>query len=245
LKPHAFDPEAAATGASGIYGLPFTPDAARVVGVPVPFEATTSYGGGTSRGPAAVLEASKQVGGPQIQNRGTVGGNIANGSPIGDTLPYLFVADAQLELAGTSGTRLVPIQSFYRGYKTLDLAADEIITRILIPMPARADTLRLYKVSKRSHLDISSFTAAMLMRRSGDRIDSIRIAYGGVGPMILRLPKTETFLTGKPFSLDSLEDAGAIAKEEITPISDVRGSRDFRLQLAENVLRKFYYDVAS
>jgi len=186
-----------------------------------------------------------RFGSPQIKNAGTLAGNIANASPIADTLPFLYVTDARLELTGRKGTRSVGISSFYRGYKTLDLAADEIITRILIPMPARADTLRLYKVSKRSHLDISSFTAAMLMRRSGDRIDSIRIAYGGVGPMILRLPKTETFLTGKPFSLDTLEDAGAIAKEEITPISDVRGSRDFRLQLAENVLRKFYYDVAS
>lgn len=186
-----------------------------------------------------------RFGSPQIKNAGTLAGNIANASPIADTLPFLYVSDARLELTGRNGTRTVPIASFYRGYKTLDLAADEIITRIVIPLPERTDTLRLYKVSKRSHLDISSFTAAMLMRRSGDRIGSIRIAYGGVGPMILRLPRTESFLTGKPFSLDTLEDAGAIAKEEITPISDVRGSRDFRLQLAENVLKKFYYDVAT
>jgi xanthine dehydrogenase small subunit len=190
---------------------------------------------------AAILD---RFGSPQIKNAGTLAGNIANASPIADTLPFLYVTDARLELTGRSGTRTVGIASFYRGYKKLDLAADEIITRILIPLPAAAETLRLYKVSKRSHLDISSFTAAMLMRSSGDRIDSIRIAYGGVGPMILRLPKTESFLTGKPFSLDTLEDAGAIARDEITPISDVRGSRNFRLQLAGNVLKKFYYDVA-
>jgi xanthine dehydrogenase small subunit len=184
-----------------------------------------------------------RFGSPQIKNAGTLAGNIANASPIADTLPFLYVTDARLELTGRGGTRSVPISSFYRGYKTLDLAADEIITRIVIPLPSRNDTLRLYKISKRSHLDISSFTAAMLMRRAGDRIDAIRIAYGGVGPMVLRLPRTESFLTGKSFSLDTLEDAGAIAKEEITPISDVRGSRDFRLQLAENVLKKFYYDV--
>ncbi len=186
-----------------------------------------------------------RFGSPQIKNAGTLAGNIANASPIADTLPFLYVSDALLELTGRNGTRTVPISSFYRGYKSLDLGADEIITTIIIPLPSQTDTLRLYKVSKRSHLDISSFTAAMLMRRSGDRIESIRIAYGGVGPVILRLPKTESFLTGKSFSLDTLEGAGAIAKEEITPISDVRGSRDFRLQLAENVLRKFYYDVAS
>ena len=186
-----------------------------------------------------------RFGSPQIKNAGTLAGNIANASPIADTLPFLYVTDARLELTGRNGMRTMPIASFYRGYKSLDLAADEIITRIIIPLPARGETLRLYKVSKRSHLDISSFTAAMLMRRAGARIDSIRIAYGGVGPLILRLPRTESFLTGKSFSLGTLEDAGAVAREEITPISDVRGSRDFRLQLAENVLRKFYYDVAS
>jgi xanthine dehydrogenase small subunit len=186
-----------------------------------------------------------RFGSPQIKNAGTLAGNIANASPIADTLPFLYVTDARLELTGRNGMRTMPIASFYRGYKSLDLAADEIITRIIIPLPARGETLRLYKVSKRSHLDISSFTAAMLMRRAGDRIDSIRIAYGGVGPLILRLPRTESFLTGKSFSLGTLEEAGAVARGEITPISDVRGSRDFRLQLAENVLRKFYYDVAS
>jgi xanthine dehydrogenase small subunit len=186
-----------------------------------------------------------RFGSPQIKNAGTLAGNIANASPIADTLPFLFVSDARLELTGRNGMRTVPITSFYRGYKTLDLAADEIITRIVIPLPSRSDTLRLYKVSKRSHLDISSFTAAMLMRRAGDRIDAIRIAYGGVAPVVLRLPRTESFLAGKPFSIDTMEDAGAIAAEEITPISDVRGSKEFRLQLAGNVLKKFYWDVVS
>ena len=135
------------------------------------------------------------------------------------------------------------IEKFYRGYKTLDLQPDEIITRIRIPLPGAADSLRLYKVSKRSHLDISSFTAAMLMRRRADQIESIRIAYGGVGPVVLRLPKTEEFLSGRPFALETFEEAEPVARSEITPISDVRGSADFRYLLAGNVLRKFYYEV--
>ncbi|HUP47343.1 MAG TPA: FAD binding domain-containing protein [Thermoanaerobaculia bacterium] len=184
-----------------------------------------------------------RFGSPQIKNVGTLAGNIANASPIADTLPFLYVTGARLELTGRGGTRSVPIESFYRGYKTLDLRPDEIITRIRVPLPPRSDTLRLYKVSKRSHLDISSFTAAMLMRRSGDRIESIRIAYGGVAPVILRLPKTEQFLAGRPFALETFEQAAPIARDEITPISDVRGSRDFRLQLAGNVLRKFFHDA--
>lgn len=184
-----------------------------------------------------------RFGSPQIKNAGTLAGNIANASPIADSLPFLYVTGATLELSGWTAVRSVSIEKFYRGYKTLDLQPDEIITRIRIPLPASADSLRLYKVSKRSHLDISSFTAAILMRRRADQIESVRIAYGGVGPVVLRLPKTERFLAGRPFALETFEEAGPVARSEITPISDVRGSADFRYLLAGNVLRKFYYDV--
>jgi len=192
-----------------------------------------------------LAEVMDRFGSPQIKNAGTLAGNIANASPIADTLPFLFVTGARLELTGSNGAREVGIKDFYLGYKTLDLKADEIITKIIIPLPAGGETLRLYKVSKRSHLDISSFTAAMLMRRTDGRIDSIRIAYGGVGPVVLRLPKTEEFLAGKPVELETFAEAGEIAKNEIAPIADVRGTREFRLQLAENVLQRFYYDACT
>lgn len=184
-----------------------------------------------------------RFGSPQIKNAGTLAGNIANGSPIADSLPFLFVSGATLELTGRSGTRTVAVADFYLGYKKLDLRPDEIITRILIPLPAGGDTLRLYKVSKRSHLDISTFTAAMLMRRTDGRIDSMRVAFGGVAPVVLRLKKTEEFLTGKPIVPETFAEAGEIARSEIAPISDVRGTKETRLQLAENILTKFYYDV--
>lgn len=179
-------------------------------------------------------------GSPQIKWAGTLVGNIANGSPIGDTLPYLFVAGAQLELAGTGGRRLVPIESFYRGYKQFDLAPDEIITRVFVPVVS--DTVRLYKVSRRRDLDISAFTAAIRMRVNG-RIEEPRIAYGGVAPTVVRLPKTESFLDGKKPSLELFERAGEIARSEVHPISDVRGSAEYRAQLAENILSKFWYEA--
>ena len=187
----------------------------------------------------------ERFGSPQIKNAGTLAGNIANASPIADTLPFLFVMGAHLELAGTAGTRVVPIGSFYKGYKSLDLGGDEIITRILIPLPAEGETLRLYKVSKRSHLDISSFTAAMLMTRTDGRIDAMRVAYGGVAPVVMRLPKTEEFLAGRPIARETFARAGEIAREEISPISDVRGTKEYRLQLAANVMQKFYYDACA
>jgi len=179
-------------------------------------------------------------GSAQIRCAGTVVGNIANGSPIGDLLPYLFVTDAQLELAGTSGTRVVPIPSFYRGYKKFDLKPDEIITRVFVPVVT--DTLKLYKVSRRKDLDISAFTAAIRLRMNG-RIEEARIAYGGVAPTVVRLPKTEAFLSGKAPSGDLFQRAGELARSEVKPITDVRGSADYRLQLAENILSKFWYET--
>jgi xanthine dehydrogenase small subunit len=186
-----------------------------------------------------------RFGSPQIKNAGTLAGNIANASPIADSLPFLFITETQLELTGVGGARLVPIRDFYLGYKKLDLRPDEIITRIFIPLPVAGDTLRLYKVSRRTHLDISSFTAAMLMRRTDGRIDSMRVAYGGVAPVVLRLRETEAFLSGKPVTRDTFAEAGEIARGEVAPISDVRGSAEFRLQLAENILTKFYYETCT
>jgi xanthine dehydrogenase small subunit len=180
-------------------------------------------------------------GSPQIKNAGTLVGNIANGSPIGDTLPYLFVSGATLELASVEGTRVVPVAAFYKGYKDFDLQPHEIITRVRIPIVK--DTLRLYKVSRRKDLDISAFTAAIRLRVTDTKIEQATIAYGGVGPVVMRLPKTESYLNGKTIGSDTFEEAGRIARGEVSPITDVRGSRDYRLQLAENILCKFYYDV--
>ncbi|MEO6259830.1 MAG: FAD binding domain-containing protein [Thermoanaerobaculia bacterium] len=180
-------------------------------------------------------------GSPQIKWAGTLAGNIANGSPIADTLPYLYVAGAELELTGTAGARLVPIDRFYLGYKKFDLKPDEIITRIRIP--AVHDLVKLYKVSRRKDLDISAFTAAIRLSFENGLIAAPKIVYGGVGPTLLRLTETEAFLTGKQPKLATFEQAGAIARGEIKPISDVRGSADYRLQLAENILSKFWFET--
>ncbi len=183
-------------------------------------------------------------GSPQIRNSGTLAGNIANGSPIADTLPWLFVMEALIELTGVNGKRTTNINSFYKGYKKLDMTPDEMITRVLIPLPASDELIRLFKVSRRQNLDISTFTAAIRMRIVGGTIEKASLAYGGVGPVVLRLPKTELFLVGKKALRETFEQAGKLAREEIAPISDVRGSRDFRFELAENILVKFFHESA-
>jgi xanthine dehydrogenase small subunit len=182
-------------------------------------------------------------GAPQIRHVGTIGGNIANASPIADSLPFLFVMDAVLELQSASGTRSVPITQFYKGYKKLDMRPGELITRVHVPLPAEGELLRLYKISRRRDLDISSFTAAIRLRVEGDTIAEAAVAFGAVGPTVIRARKTEAFLCGRMFDEETMRQAGDVAVGEIAPISDVRGAADYRYQLTRNVLVKFYYET--
>ncbi len=184
-------------------------------------------------------------GAPQIRHVGTIGGNIANASPIADSLPFLYVMDAVLELRSASGTRSVPITDFYKGYKKLDLRPGELIARIRIPLPAEDELLRLYKVSRRRDLDIASFTAAIRMRLDGEIIAEAAIAFGAVGPTVIRARNTENFLRGRPLDEDTMQQAGDVAIAEISPISDVRGAADYRYQLTRNILLKFYHETQS
>jgi xanthine dehydrogenase small subunit len=186
----------------------------------------------------------RTFGGPQIRHVGTFGGNIVNGSPIADSLPLLFAMDAEVELRSAAGTRRVGIGPFFKGYRQVDLRPDELLTRVLVPLPGPHELLSLSKVSRRKDLDISTFTAAIRISLDGDRIAAAAIAYGGVGPTVLRLPRTEAFLAGRPFTEESFRRAGELAVGEIAPLSDVRGTADYRLQLARNVLLKFFHEGA-
>jgi xanthine dehydrogenase small subunit len=202
-------------------------------------------------------------GAPQIRHVGTIGGNIANASPIADSLPFLFVMDAVLTLASAAGQREVNINDFYHGYKKLELKPGELITEIRLDLPDPEDVLRLYKVSRRRDLDIAGFTAAIRLQLSpplpkgypgftpsefhgdgkSDIIVRAAVALGAVGPTVLRARRTEKFLLGKPLTEEVMQAAGDVIVDEITPITDVRGAADYRRQLARNVLLKFYHQT--
>lgn len=187
---------------------------------------------------AAIL---RRFGSPQIRNAGTIGGNLANASPIADSIPFHYVTESRIVLKGKSGERRVPIESFYLGYKKLDLAADELIVAVETPLPQPGELLRLAKISRRLDMDISTFTAAALVRLDArGTIARARIAYGGVGPVVLRLRCVEEFLVGKPLDDDTLSAAGDIAAAAIAPISDVRGSADYRRTLGRNILVRLF-----
>jgi xanthine dehydrogenase small subunit len=181
-------------------------------------------------------------GSPQIRHAGTLAGNLANGSPIADSPPFLFVMDAEVEVTGQAGARRIAMADFYKGYKLLSLKKDELITRIFLPLPKADEILRLYKVSRRQHLDISAFTAAIRVTVKDNKIVAARVVFGGVGPVVKSVPEVEHALIGKVHELATYEAAGKVAREAIAPITDVRASKDYRLTLAENIMTKFYYE---
>jgi len=187
---------------------------------------------------AAMLD---RFGSPPIRNAGTLGGNLVNGSPIGDTIPGLMVLNAEVELAGPQGSRRVNLNDFYVGYRKTAMRPDELLVAVHTPLTWYNDdeVLACYKISKRRDLDISSFTAAVWMKADGDAIGAVRIAYGGVAATVVRLPQTEAALVGQPLGEATWRNAGRIARSEIKPISDVRGSAEYRSTLAANILVKF------
>ena len=187
-----------------------------------------------------LLGVTRHFASPQIRNVATFVGNVAHGSPIADSVSFLHIVDARLDLIGSRGTRSVAVGDFFTGYRETVLAADEILARVVVPLPGPDELVSLYKISKRKEMDISTFRAAIRVRESGGRIERAALAFAGVGPKVLRLPETEAYLAGRSFAEATFREAGRRARAEVEPISDVRGSRDFRLILAENVLLKFF-----
>ena len=177
---------------------------------------------------------------PQIKNICTLVGNVANGSPIGDTIPSLVALGAELELQSVRGVRRLPIDQFYKGYKVFDLAPDEVLTSIDLPIPAASDRFRATKVCQRKDLDISYVGAAYKLAIEAGHIASARVAYGGVAATVIRLPEVEARLVGLPVGdRRGFEAAARAVEAAIEPRSDVRGSLDGRRILSGNLLRRF------
>ena len=181
-----------------------------------------------------LVDAAREIGGPQIQARGTIGGNVVNASPAGDTLPVLAVADATVVLASTSGERRVPITEFYTGYRTSVRRADELVVAVEIPAVEGKQWFR--KVGTRAAQAISKLVMAGVRR--ADAAPSLAI--GSVAPTVLRLPRTEEALG----SGISIAEAKRVMVEEIHPIDDVRSTAEYRRQVAANLLERFWADTA-
>ncbi len=172
----------------------------------------------------------------QIRNRATLGGNLVNASPIGDMTVLLLALEVLLVLKDGPASRTVPITTFYQGYKQLDKTPSEILTEILIPVPVVDTRVNWEKVSKRKCLDIATVNSAIRVRCADGVIQDVGLAMGGVAPVPLFMTETANYLVGKPVSVETVEGAFAIAQDEIAPISDVRGSADYKRLLVRQFL---------
>jgi xanthine dehydrogenase small subunit len=184
----------------------------------------------------------RRIGSRQIRERGTIGGNVANASPIGDMPPLLLALDAMLILASSTGVRRLPVEQFFQGYRATALGAGEVLAAIEIPRPSSDTRLAVYKVSKRFDQDISAVCGAFALRLEGGRVQSIRIAYGGMAAIPRRATTTEDGLTGTMWTVDTLRAAMADLDAAFTPLSDMRASADYRKLVARNLLLKFYLE---
>ncbi|HEX4926052.1 MAG TPA: FAD binding domain-containing protein [Bdellovibrionales bacterium] len=181
---------------------------------------------------------------PQIKNVATLAGNVANASPIADTPPFLMISDAVVEAFGPKGMRRIPIDAFFTGYRQTALMPGEVIRAIELTPPRAGERWSVRKVSERKDLDISSVNAAFrLGRQARGELRDVRLAMGGVAATTLRLRKTESVLEGRVLTPETIERALETLRDEIKPISDVRGSDAFRQTLARNLLRRFLMEA--
>ena len=183
-----------------------------------------------------LCEAAAQTGGVATQNRGTLGGNIANGSPAADTPPALLVYDAELELRSVRGVRRVPYARFHTGYKTMELAPDEIIARIHLPRDRRGWTAAYRKVGTRRAQAIAKVCFAAAARLDGDVIQDMRLAFGSVAPTVVRATATEALMRGQQLTPQSATAAVDSLAAEISPIDDIRSTARYRRFVARQLL---------
>jgi CO/xanthine dehydrogenase FAD-binding subunit len=192
-----------------------------------------------------LCQAASETGGLAIQNRGTLGGNIANASPAADSPPALLAYDAELELSSTNGTRWLPYQGFHTGYKQMIMRADELLTRIRLPRVSAPVHHYYRKVGTRKAQAISKVCFAATARILETNVQDIRIVLGSVAPVPLRCVKTEASLRGASLDRSSIEHARTELASEIVPIDDIRSTKDYRLKVSLNLLEDFLLRLAS
>jgi CO/xanthine dehydrogenase FAD-binding subunit len=186
-----------------------------------------------------LCQAASETGGLAIQNRGTLGGNIANASPAGDSPPALLAYNAELELVSASGSRLVPYHGFHTGYKQMQMRADELIKSIRLPRSTEMRRHYYRKVGTRKAQAISKICFAAVAQIDGGEIKDVRIALGSVAPTVVRCVRTEDVLRNQKIDAAIMSAARAEMAREISPIDDLRSTASYRLRVALNVLEDF------
>jgi len=186
-----------------------------------------------------LCQAASETGGPAIQNRGTLGGNIVNGSPAADSPPALLAYEASLELTSAGALRIVPYSSFHTGYKQMDLRPDELLTAIRLPRNTQGLVHYYRKVGTRKAQAIAKVCFAAVAQTSDIHIQEVRIGLGSVAPIPVRCVKTEAILKGQQVTRSLIESAKAVLASEIAPIDDMRSNKFYRSHISQNLLGDF------
>lgn len=187
-----------------------------------------------------LAELADRFGSPPVRNSGTFGGNVANGSPIGDSMPFLLALGATVKLRRGASQREMPLEDFYLGYQKKALQPGEFLEAVRIPLPVKARRFASYKISKRFDQDISALCGAYALDVENGRIVRARLAYGGMAAVPRRAAHAEAALTGKPWSRATVEAALPALALDYAPLSDMRASAEYRMTVAQNLLLRFF-----
>jgi xanthine dehydrogenase small subunit len=182
---------------------------------------------------------------PPIRHAGTLGGNVANGSPIGDSAPVLMALDAVVVLRRGRRTRRLPLSDFYLGYMKNQLQPGEFLQAVAVPLPALRRQVRAYKISKRFDCDISAVCAGLSISLDGDTVREVRLAFGGMAAMVRRAARAEAALAGQPWAEAAVQAAQAALADDFQPLDDLRASAAYRLRVAQNLLQRFWLETRS
>jgi len=185
-------------------------------------------------------ELVRRIGGLQVRNAATLGGNIANGSPIGDGPPALIALGAELTLRSAEGRRTLPLEDYFLAYGKQDRRPGEFVESVWTPRPQPQDLIHISKLSKRFDSDISAVCGAFALTIVDGGVARARVAFGGMAATPRRAPACEAALTGQPFTFDTFERAAAALRDDFAPLSDLRGSAAYRLEVAANLLRRLW-----
>jgi xanthine dehydrogenase small subunit len=196
----------------------------------------------TARFPA-LRELWDRIGGEQVRNMGTIGGNIANGSPIGDTPPPFIALGARLRLRGAGGPRELPLEDFFIEYGKQDRRPGEFVESVFLPALPEGAHLAAYKVTKRLDEDITAVLGAFRLILDGGRVSDIRIAFGGMAGTPKRAGQAEAALLGRAWDAAALADATAALDRDFSPLSDWRATSDYRRLVARNLLKRFHLET--
>lgn len=205
-----------------------------------------AYGAVCQHYPDELTEMWQRFASQPIRNTGTLGGSVANGSPIGDSAPWMIALGAEIVLHSLRGQRVLLLESFYLDYMKKDMQPGEFVAAVRIPLPKAGQQFRTYKLAKRYDQDISAVCAAFAISLDGDNGDIVRdahIAFGGMAATSRRAPLAEAALNGQPWNEATVKNAMALLAQDYTPLTDMRASNTYRMQTAQNLLRRFWLET--